>query len=65
MNKQPQCTTAIDDLEKRLESLQCSDGKIVKLVQFNHNSPGLMALRRRIAEAVILVIEENHAIESK
>ena len=60
-----QCQTAIDAIEKRLESLICSDGSVVALVQFRHQSPGLVALRRKIAEAVVMAIEEGHTIEPR
>lgn len=63
MPNQGKSQTAIDHLEKRLECLQCSDGSIVKLVEFAHQSPGLIQLRRKIAEALVMVIEENHTIE--
>lgn len=59
------CTTAIDDIEKRLECLVTSDGTPVKLVNFSHQSPGLIKLRRQIAEALILVIEDKHSIIRK
>lgn len=65
MTKNAQCKSAVEAIEKRLECLQCSDGSIVKLVQFSHQSPGLIALRKKIAEAIIMHIEESHSIGPK
>lgn len=56
------CQTAVDDIGKRLEALPCSDGSIVALVQFRHQSPGLLALRQKIAEALVMAISERHNI---
>jgi hypothetical protein len=35
---------------------------MLRLVQFTHDSPGLRTLRRQIAEALVLAIEEQHTI---
>lgn len=58
------CKAAVDLLEKRLNTLYHPDG-IIRMVQFDHDSPGLRKLRRQIAEAVVLTLETDaHVLEA-
>lgn len=60
----PVCLSAVDCLESRLESLVHPEAGLIKLVQFSHQSPGLLKLRRQIAEALVMLLEQTHVIEA-
>lgn len=55
------CVKAVAKLEKRLNSLPHPDG-LVRMVMFDHDSPGLKKLRKQIAEAVVLLFENDDEI---
>lgn len=55
------CVKAVRKLEKRLSSLPHPDG-LVRLVMFDHDSPGLKKLRRQIAEAIVMLFENDDEI---
>ena len=56
------CPSAADYLEKRLDTLVHPDAGLLRLVMFNHDSPGLRLLRRQIAEALVIALEREHEI---
>jgi hypothetical protein len=56
------CPSAADYLEKRLDKLIHPEAGLLRLVMFDHDSPGLQRLRRQIAEALVLTIEREHEI---
>lgn len=49
---------AVELYEKRLDTLPHPEG-LVRLVQFSHDSPGLRKLRRQIAEALVILLEND------
>jgi len=53
-----QCGSAVDLLDKHLDKLPHGDD-VLRLVQFGHDSPGVRGLRRRIAEALVLLLESH------
>ena len=57
--------SAIDHLVNRLDCLECPDGDLIKLVQFHHQSPGLIALRRKMATAIVYELEKDHSIRKR
>lgn len=59
------CKAAVGAIEKRLDKLVHPEAGIIKLVQFNHDSPGLRKLRRQISEALILQLETEFTITKK
>jgi len=56
------CLSATDYLEKRLDKLIHPEAGLLRLVMFDHDSPGLQKLRRQIAEALVLTLEREHEI---
>ena len=58
------CKSAVDVLEPRLGALNHPDG-LVRLTMFSHDSPGLRKIRRQIAEALVMLLEQDHTISRK
>lgn len=52
-------TWAIDLVEQHLGMLPTTDGGIVRLVQFAHDSPGLRKYKRQLAESLVYLLESN------
>lgn len=53
-----QCGSAVDLFEKHLDKLPHGDD-VLRMVMFSHDSPGVRGLRRRIAEALVLLLESH------
>lgn len=49
---------AVDIICDRLHRLDHPSG-VVRLVQFSHDSPGLRKIRRQIAEALVMLLENS------
>lgn len=50
---------AVEIVKSHLDAIPHPEVGILRLVQFNHNSPGLDKLRRQIAEGLIGLLEDN------
>lgn len=59
MHTEIKATRAVDIFCDNLHRLEDPQGVVVRLVQFAHDSPGLRKLRRQIAQALVLLLE-NH-----
>jgi hypothetical protein len=51
-------------IEKHLDRLPHDEG-LIRLVMFNHDSPGLRKLRRQIAEALVKLLESDPAVRAE
>lgn len=59
------CKSAVDALLPRIRAgLNHPDG-VIRLTMFNHDSPGLQLMNRRIVEAMVMAIEQDHTISRK
>jgi hypothetical protein len=52
------CTAAVSLLERHLAAIPSRLG-VMRLVQFDHDSPGLRKMKRAIAEGLVILIESN------
>jgi hypothetical protein len=52
------CKTAVDLFFKNLGFLPHPSG-LVRLVQFSHDSPGLRVYKRQVAEALVMLLENQ------
>ena len=59
------CPAAVDRLERSLEALpytsEQGEGEIIRLTMFSHDSPGLKALRHKIAVSLVSLLENDPA----
>ena len=55
----PRAQLAVDVLKCHLDAIPHPEVGVLRLVQFNHSSPGLEKLRRQLSEGIILLLEHN------
>jgi hypothetical protein len=58
MSDQPKAKLAADVIYDNLARIPHPQG-MVRLVQFSHDSPGLRAVRRQIAEGLVMLLESQ------
>lgn len=54
-----QAQMAVQIVKTHLDAIPHPEVGVIRLVQFNHNSPGLDKLRRQIAEGIVGLLEDN------
>lgn len=57
--RKPRSQMAVEIVKTHLDAIPHPEVGIVRMVQFNHNSPGLENLRRQIAEGIVGLLEDN------
>jgi hypothetical protein len=59
------CKSAVEDLLPAIRAgLNHPDG-MIRLTMFTHDSPGIQLMNRRITEAIVMAIEQDHTISRK
>ncbi|AAN01755.1 hypothetical protein PBI_CJW1_141 [Mycobacterium phage Cjw1] len=52
-------TAAVDLIEQRLQALEHPAAGVLRLTMFSHVSDGIRKLKRQLAEALVLLLENN------
>lgn len=58
----PHAQMAVEILKTHLDAIPHPEVGILRLVQFNHSSPGLDKLRRQLSEGIVSLLEDNGMI---
>lgn len=60
--RKPRAQVAVEILKCHLDAIPHPEVGVMRLVQFNHSSPGLDKLRQQLSEGIVSLLEDNGMI---